>query len=511
MQELILARMARLSRAGRDLLATAALIGRQCELPLLQRASKLQDLETTAVALEELVERRLLAFVGDHVDFAHDRIREVVCRRLLPPRVTLLHRQIAVALEEIHAHDLERHVARLGAHYLAGEVWDKAALYLRRAGAQALTAAACAPAVAFFEQALAALEHLPVDRAVMEEQIELHVSLRYAFSLPGDLTRIGDETRMAEALATALGEPRQRARTAIYRTHYLWVTGALDEALESGALACLLAEKANNSTLTALATLLLGVVHYSRGDYNRAADLLSTPVPSAGDLAREGHTPPTAQAVLYGAILARCLAFLGRFDEAAARGREVLRLAETTDRSLNLVHACSALGSVHLLKGEFNDAVVVLERGLQLCRVESFRIPFPAVASALGTAYVGSGRIVEGLALLEEAVGPNTTLGHHFAPAGLTNLAWGYLHAGRRDEASEVAARALALARERHDRGVEGYALRLLGEITSTSGPVDVTAAREWFREGARGCPGAWDAPASGPLLLRAREAAWAS
>ena len=163
-QELILARIARLSRASRHLLATAALIGRQCELPLLQRASKLQDLETAAVALEELVERRLLAFVGDCVDFAHDRIREVVCRRLLPPRVTLLHRQIAVALEEIHAHDLERHVARLGAHYLAGEVWDKAALYLRRAGAQALTAAACSPAVAFFEQALAALEHLPVDR-----------------------------------------------------------------------------------------------------------------------------------------------------------------------------------------------------------------------------------------------------------------------------------------------------------------------------------------------------------
>ena len=317
----------------------------------------------------------------------------------------------------------------------------------------------------------------------MEEQIELHVSLRYAFSLPGDLTRIGDETRMAEALATALGKPRQRARTAIYRTHYLWVTGALDEALESGALACLLAEKANNPTLTALATLLLGVVHYSRGDYNRAADLLSTPVPSAGDLAREGHTPPTAQAVLYGAILVRCLAFLGRFDEAAARGREVLRLAETTDRSLNLVHACSALGSVHLLKGDLEDAVVVLERGLQLCRAESFRIPFPALASTLGTVYVGSGRVVEGLALLQEAAGPNTTLEHHFVPAGLTNLGWGYLLAGRPDEATEVAARALNLARERHDRGVEGYALRLLGEITMASDPVDVTAARGWFQK----------------------------
>ena len=65
-----------------------------------------------------------------------------------------------------------------------------------------------------------------------------------------------------------------------------------------------------------------------------------------------------------------------RVDEAAAGGREVLRLAKTADRSLNLVHACSALGSVHLLKGEFNDAVVVLERGLQLSRWRAFALPF---------------------------------------------------------------------------------------------------------------------------------------
>jgi tetratricopeptide (TPR) repeat protein len=186
--------------------------------------------------------------------------------------------------------------------------------------------------------------------------------------------------------------------------------------------------------------------------------------------------------VLYGGILVRCLAFLGRFDEAAARGREVLRLAETSDRPLNLVHACSALGSVHLLKGNFDDAIVVLERGLQVCRVENFRIPFPALASALGTVYVGSGRIVEGLALLQEAVGP-TTPQHHFVPAGLTNLGWGYLRAGQLDEATEVAARALALARERHDRGVEGYALRLLGEITAAADPVDVPSARERFQK----------------------------
>ncbi len=484
-QELILARVTSLSRAGRDLLATAAVIGRQCEMALLQRAPGIRHLETAAAALEELVNRRLLRCAGDHVDFSHDRIREAVCRQLLPPRVTLLHRRVAAALEEIYAHDLERHVARLGAHYLAGEVWDKAALYLRRAGGQALAVAAYRQAAALFDRALTALEHLPADdRTVMNEQIEVHVSLRYALSPLGNLARIGEETRKAAALATALGDRRQCARTTIYQTHYLWLTGAVDQALESGTLACSLAENAENPTLTAIATLLLGAVHSSRGDYERAADLLSTPVPSADDLAREGHNSPTALSVLYGAILVRCLAFLGRFDEATTRGREQLHFAERSDRPLNLVHACSALGSVHLLKGDFDDAVAVLERGFLLCRAENFRIPFPALASALGTVYVGSGRIVEGLALLQEAVGPNTTTSeHHFVPAGLTNLGWGYLLARRRDEASEVAARALALARERHDRGVEGYALRLLGEITTASDPVDVTAARGWFQQ----------------------------
>jgi tetratricopeptide (TPR) repeat protein len=191
-----------------------------------------------------------------------------------------------------------------------------------------------------------------------------------------------------------------------------------------------------------------------------------------------------ALSVLYGGFLVRCLTLLGRFTEAAARGRDVLRAAETTDRPIDLVHACSALGSVHLAIGEFADAAAILERGLQLCRAEHLRIPGPALVSALGTAYVSTGRITEGLPLLEEAVGPSTALEHHFTHAGLTNLGWGYLLAGRPDEATEVASRALALACERHDRGAEAHAIRLLGEITAAADPMDVPAARERFQKG---------------------------
>ena len=108
-RELVMVRLERLSPRGQALAPLAAVIGREVEFELLQRASGLGAHEA-ADAVEELVRRQVLRAVGDRFKMVHDWVREVVLSALLPIRRKLLHRQVAEALEALYASDLEPHL-----------------------------------------------------------------------------------------------------------------------------------------------------------------------------------------------------------------------------------------------------------------------------------------------------------------------------------------------------------------------------------------------------------------
>jgi hypothetical protein len=94
----------------------AAVIGREVEFRLLQRAADLGE-DAAADVVEELVRHRILRQATDGLEFAHDRIREVVWDGLLPGRWGVLHRRVAAALQALHAHALDAHALAIGLHF----------------------------------------------------------------------------------------------------------------------------------------------------------------------------------------------------------------------------------------------------------------------------------------------------------------------------------------------------------------------------------------------------------
>jgi len=89
-----------------------------------------------------------------------------------------------------------------------------------------------------------------------------------------------------------------------------------------------------------------------------------------------------------------------------------------------------------------------LERALDLCRRGNFGPLYRYTAPNLGLAYVRSGRIEEGLELLERSSAQSS--GMHIVPFDAleaTNLAEARLAAGRRAQALEAAEHGLALLR----------------------------------------------------------------
>jgi tetratricopeptide (TPR) repeat protein len=137
-----------------------------------------------------------------------------------------------------------------------------------------------------------------------------------------------------------------------------------------------------------------------------------------------------------------------------------------------------------LQQGHLARAIPLLEQGLTLCRNADLPLAFPAVASYLGTAYAQAGRLHEALPLLEQAQqqGASIRLGDRQTLRMLL-LSTGYLHAGRRQDALPLAQEAIAMARERQERGVEGYALHLLGALAAGGTSPHVTLAATYYRQ----------------------------
>jgi tetratricopeptide (TPR) repeat protein len=97
----------------------------------------------------------------------------------------------------------------------------------------------------------------------------------------------------------------------------------------------------------------------------------------------------------------------------------------------------------------------------------------------LGYAYALSGRMAEGIPLLEHARGASETMGFGVVqPIFLVHLGEAYLLADRLEDALACAERALTLAREGGQRGHEAWALRLIGEITAHRDPPEHAAGR---------------------------------
>ena len=166
------------------------------------------------------------------------------------------------------------------------------------------------------------------------------------------------------------------------------------------------------------------------------------------------------------------LADRGEFQEGNAHGEEGIRLAETLDHPYSLAFVCWVLANLQITRGEFSHAAALLERGLALSREWNLTILSVQHTGSLGYVHTLSGRVAEGIPMLEHALRAIETMG--FAahlPCYLLYLGEAYTLANRLEDALDFAGRALTFARARGQRGYEAWALRLLAAVAARRDP----------------------------------------
>jgi tetratricopeptide (TPR) repeat protein len=179
--------------------------------------------------------------------------------------------------------------------------------------------------------------------------------------------------------------------------------------------------------------------------------------------------------------LAWVLSFLGEFAEGIRHGEEALRLSTETAQGYPPIVAHACLGRLYLAKGDLEQAVHVLDRGLALCRATGTTNWSQGIVASLGHAYALMGRLVEGHAFLEDAIREDMRIRMlSFWVGWLSEVC---LLPGRLDAAWQHARQALDLARQRGERAYEAFALRQLGAVRTQTDPSNVKQAEELYRQ----------------------------
>ncbi len=342
-QAVLAARIDRLPPEEKRLLQTAAVIGNDVPLPLLQAIAELPEAGLHGglahlQATEFLYETRL--FPEREYTFKHALTHEVAYSSLLHERRRALHAAIVEALEALAGDRVSEQVERLAHHALRGEVWDKALAYCRQAGEKAMARSAHREAVGYFEQALSALPQLPEQRDTREQAIDLRLALRTVLRPLGEFGRMLVCLREAETLAEALDDTRRLGQTSVFLSNHFYFMGAYDVAIAAGQRTLTLATANSDVVQHALANLRLGIAYQAQGDYRRAIDCSSQTV-AALDGARRYELcgQVLLPAVHSRALLMLCYAELGTFAEGSVLGAEGLQIAEVVDHPASLMTA----------------------------------------------------------------------------------------------------------------------------------------------------------------------------
>ena len=460
--DVVMARIDRLPVEMKQLLQTAAVIGREFSFRLLSAVWKgagvLETQLRELTRLEFISER--FAKEGSSYVFRHALTQEAAYGSLLERQRRTRHGTVGRALEELFSGRTDEVAELLALHFGRSDEAEKAVDFAILAAEKSQRRWANSEALAYFTEALRRIDAMPDTEANRLRRIDAVLKQAEVQYLLG---QYADNIKALDAIAAVveqIGDPRHRATWHYWNGLLHGVTGGrLDVAIDHCREAAAIASTSDLEDIGALAESCLAQVYVVAG---RLSDAVAAGERALSAFEARGNSWWAARTLWFLSIAANALGNWRVSLEYCRRGFEHgIALKELRNKSVEAI-GWFRMGSAYIQQGD-------LERGLQCCNQALAVAAIPRDAAITkgirGYGEIKAGRIELGIAELSDAVAwlRVSDLRYTYLHQALW-LAEGYLRRGDRPTALSLVQDILERSRKAGYLHFEGRACWLMGE-----------------------------------------------
>lgn len=391
-QQAVRERVERLGSAARRVMETAALAGEHFTLLEVQPATALSEWDALE-GLERAMQAQLVVQVGDGYRYVHDLARSAVSSTLSPERRRLIHRQLALTLQERRGP-----VDRIAFHLESAGQRREAIPWRMRAAEEALRRFARTDALAHYSQAV----DNGADGASAIEARLARISVRRTI---GDIADSAMDLSEIDALLPEVNDDKLRYQAETARALFLLDRGQTEPGLR--AIERALDLKAPSSADEVRALYLAGMAAAFLGDavlgvrYGERARALALTL---------GEDTPNLHSIETGLTFAYI--GCGRTHDAIAVAQQALARLDRKPASdpLFRAHLLSAYADAKLAIGELDAAISFLEEALAVADTSNAAAMKVSFEVSLVIALAKSGRAEDAdrhCAALKAVIGPD--------------------------------------------------------------------------------------------------------
>jgi len=466
-------RVGALPAAARMLLDIAAVAGRRVNLTLLNAVGGLSESDVLA-ALGTACQARLLAEEAEGYRFAHDVIREVVEADVGAGRRTMLHRDIAVALEATPG---ARPVELLAYHYARAGDRDKTLFYLEEAGDRARERAAHVAAEGYYREVVARLEDRGDGDGDPSRLAQAWEKLGAALAL---LTRYDEALAALTQAGAAYGAAGDAEGLGRATAQIGWIhsdKGTIEEGIAHLRAVLDVLDVGHVDAVPAVDAMGVNVgsaVDAMGVNVGPAVDAMGVNVGLAVDATGEAtHGATRGVAAVY-AALAQLYARSARDEEQLAAASLAAGLGRAAGDDQLVARAEGVRGSALLVMGRFDEGLPALERSVRGAEATGDLLTLTRSLNNVATLHFFAGEFTQAAPYRERAVVVAERMGdpayHAFVIGSCGQLAF---YRGDWGQARDDVERAVAMGRQAEASWILMFMLLILGEIRLAEGAWD--------------------------------------
>jgi class 3 adenylate cyclase/tetratricopeptide (TPR) repeat protein len=452
LRAVLIARLDRLAREVQDVVQTAAVLGREFEVRLLDHM--LQGDETLPRKIDQAEQAAIWSAISElQYIFRHTLLRDTAYRMQLRIRRQQLHKLAVEAYTTIFADELDRHYNELAYHSEKAGLLEQARQYYWQAGDVARAAFQNSLAEGLYSQAIALTASTD-----LSARFSLHKSREAIYELLGKSEEQEQDLQILKSLADELQDDEKRIEVLVKQADFHTNLGSYQKAARLAQDAVSLSQKTHQRKMALFAHRAAVSTCYRNGEKDAAfrhGEIALQLCRDFADRSTEGQIHN-----LYGMIV--------------VDGQNLVAARDYFEKSLNCfietgelraqAMALNNLGMATGLMGDYPASQNYYEKSLAITQKIGFRAGEGYVLGNLGWVAGMQGDFLTARSYASQAIRIGREVGSRASELyGLINLSSYSCTSGDNEAALSYAAQGLELGRAIQDRGGEAWALTVQG------------------------------------------------